>query len=171
MRQLGSPREPIGEERSPDRLPTPQGRTILDSSTVRPVQVLPGLWTPLETTQRQPKMPLVRQQTQDWRARVPPMPHFPWEEVPTHILRCANCEGDHRASDKTCPVITRLRDRRPIPTTMTATELASPETFQYDETMTDAIQPQHYDGTDKDIPTPTPAENPWRTSRRRRRRG
>jgi len=43
---------------------------------------------------------------------------------------------------------------------MAATELASPATSQCDETMTDAIQSQHHDGTDKDIPAPTPAENP-----------
>ena len=37
------------------------------------------------------------------------------KRCPHPILRCANCEGDHRASDRTCPVITRLREGHPIP--------------------------------------------------------
>jgi len=159
-------------------LPTPQGRTILDSSTVRPVQVLPRLRTPLETMQHQPKMPLVRQ-TQDWRARVPPMPHFPREEVPAPYSEMRQLRGRSSGLRQDLPGHHPTSGGAPdtrqnttnTATTMAATELASPATSQYDKTMMDTIQPQHHNATDKDIPAPTPAENPWRTSRRRRRRG
>jgi len=48
-------------------------------------------------------------------------PNSRGKRCPHTILRCANCDGDHYASDRSCPVIVRLRAHLPATTSTTAT--------------------------------------------------
>jgi len=105
MPYLGCSRQPNNKETSSYRWPSPKGREILGCQTLRPMQHLSGYWTPLAAAQRHPDVPPLLPRAQNQRTHCATSRG---KKCPHTVFRCANCDANHHASDRTCPTTIQL---------------------------------------------------------------